>query len=241
MPPIAESATGAKRQTVAERKAGRALYDQAYERLRAMILKGDLTPGFSALEKEIAEQLGMSRTPVREALIRLEADGLIEVLPRRGFRVLSINMDDIREIYHLLGVLEVAAAELLASKPPEENTGAIDALSRAVDEMAEALERDDLEGWAEADARFHRLMIENCGSGRLARFAFAIWDQAHRVRWVTLRLRPKPLESTMDHRALVDAVRRHDPNAAREIHRFHRVRNTEMLMRLLDKYRLSLL
>ena len=241
MSTVAKTKKADKDKSVAERKAGRSLYALAYERIRSMILKGELPPGFSALEKEIAETLGMSRTPVREALIRLEGDGLIEVLPRRGFRVLSIDMDDIREIYHLLGVLEVAAAELVASKSPDENGRSIDALAAAVDDMEEALSRENLEAWAEADARFHRLLLEMCGNGRLKRMAFTIWDQAHRVRWVTLRLRSKPEGSTMDHRALVDAIRRQDPNAAREIHRSHRARYVEMLMGLLDEYRLGLI
>ena len=227
--------------TVAERKAGRSLYDRAYDLLKEMILKGDLSPGFSALEKEMADRLGMSRTPVREALIRLENDGLIEVLPRRGFRVSQIHMEDIREIFQVLSVLEVAAGEILAEQSDEARNPAIENLDQAVDDMAAALSIDDLDGWAKADERFHSILLENCGNNRLARMAFTFWDQAHRVRLVTLRLRPKPEGSTNDHRKLVDAIRGGDGDAAREIHRQHRKRYMKMLMQLLEDYRLSLL
>jgi len=227
--------------SIAERKAGRSLSDQAYDRLRDMILKGELEPGQVALEKEIASRLDVSRTPVREALIRLEYDGLIEVLPRRGIRVLSINMNDIRDIFKVLSVLETAAAELLAEQDPETSDPALETLTSAVDDMQAALETDDLDAWAEADGRFHRVLLEQCGNSRLKRYAFAMWDQASRVRWVTLHLRPKPEGSTRDHRALVEAIRKRDADEARETHRVHRTQYMKMLMELLDTYRLGLL
>ena len=227
--------------SIAERKAGRSLCDQAYDRLRDMILRGELEPGHLALEKEIAKRLDMSRTPIREALIRLEYDGLIEVLPRRGIQILSINMNDIRDIFKVLSALETAACELLAEQDLKTSDPALKSLICAVDDMEVALEGDDLDGWAEADGHFHQVLLEQCGNSRLTRYAFTMWDQASRVRWVTLRLRPKPVGSTRDHRALVEAIRTHNADEAREIHRVHRAQYMKMLMELLDTYRFGLL
>ena len=82
-------------------KARSTRVDNAYERLKTEILNGQLPPGFQAPEPDIATRLGMSRTPVREALIRLEADGLVDLVPRRGAKVLPISLQDICEIYQI--------------------------------------------------------------------------------------------------------------------------------------------
>lgn len=224
---------------IAARKAGRALYERAYETLKDMILNVELPPGRFATEKEIAERLDMSRTPIREALLRLEYEGLIEIFPRRGVQVTPISITDTREIYHLLSALEVTAAELLAALDDEARLAASDALDAAVGQMARALENDDLDGWARADATFHQLLLDHCGNGRLKRMAYTIWNQAHRVRLITLRLRPKPSGSTKDHQDLVDAIRAGDVDAAREIHRAHRKTYMIMLMNLMENYRIS--
>ena len=91
------------------------LVDEAYHGIRRRILDNQWAPGFQAMEQEVALQLGMSRTPVREALIRLGKEGLVEVIPRRGMRVLPVSPNDMREIYEILTALECMAAELLAA------------------------------------------------------------------------------------------------------------------------------
>ena len=94
------------------------LVDAAYEQIRRRILDNAWPPGHRALEQEVALALGMSRTPVREALMRLQAEGLVEVIPRHGMRVLPVSPNDMREIYQILTALECMAAELLAQRKP---------------------------------------------------------------------------------------------------------------------------
>ena len=98
------------------RRTRPSLVDEAYQKLRLRILNDELPPGAQALEQEIADALGISRTPVREALIRLEKEGLVEVLPRRGMRVLPLSPTDMREIYELLYSLEPTAAARMAAQ-----------------------------------------------------------------------------------------------------------------------------
>ncbi len=218
-------------------KQKRSFTARAYETLRRRILDNEWQAGHLALEQEIAVELGMSRTPVREALIRLEKEGLVEVRPRHGMRVLGISARDLEEIYEILTCLESMAAELVARRGLEQSQVA--ALAATVTHMDEALARDDLDGWAQADEAFHRLLVEFSGNRRLRDMVGGCWDQAHRARMLTLRLRPKPLRSNDDHRATVDAIIRGDPGAAREIHRRHRARAGEMLVRILDEHRLT--
>ena len=94
------------------------LTEEAYQGIKDEILENRMAPGFQATEPEVAERLGMSRTPVREALIRLQEDGLVEVVPRRGMRVLPVSPDDMREIYEVLCCVETEAAMLLAARRP---------------------------------------------------------------------------------------------------------------------------
>jgi DNA-binding GntR family transcriptional regulator len=105
--------------------------------------------------------------------------------------------------------------------------------------MDEALARDDLVAWAWADDRFHRLLLAECPNRRLRANILQFWDQSHRVRMLTLRLRPRPTRSNDDHRALVAALAARDPDRARAIHREHRTTAGAMLVGLLRDHGLT--
>jgi DNA-binding GntR family transcriptional regulator len=213
--------------------------ERAYAELRRMILDDELPAGSQILEQEAALRLGMSRTPVREAMLRLARDGIVEVRPRHGMRVLPISADDMAEIYDLLYGLESTAAEIVAERGA--SVEGLAALDRAVADMERALGRDDRPGWAAADERFHLLLVELTGNRRLIDAVGTYWEQAHRVRMATLRLRPKPERSNEDHRALVGAIRARAPERARAIHAEHRKRSGVMLVALLRELGLKAL
>ena len=210
--------------------------ERAYAELRRRIVENEMPAGSVILEQHLATLLGMSRTPVREAMIRLANEGLVEVRPRHGFRILPIEAKDMVEIYAILTALEAAAAETLA----RDGVAAEDlaALEAAVASMDAALEADDLDAWAASDERFHKLLVSLTGNRRLLGIVDMFWDQAHRVRMVTLRLREKPIGSNRDHRAVVEAIRRGDPETARARHASHRLAAGRVLVELLEKYRL---
>jgi DNA-binding GntR family transcriptional regulator len=208
-----------------------------YARLRAMILGNDLQPGANVLLEDLAIRLGVSRTPIREALIRLEQEGLVEIKPRHGMRVLPVSIDDMREIYQLLTALEALAARLVA----ERGLLAIELrkLEIAVDQMDAALAADDLESWAKADTRFHELLVGYSGNHRLEAMVGGVVDQSQRVRRLTLKLRPKPVNSNADHRAVVEAIRKRDAQAAYRRHERHRSASGKMLIEILERLNLN--
>lgn len=211
--------------------------DRVYDAIKRLILNNDLPPGSFVLQEDLAVRLGVSRTPVREALVRLEHDGLIEVRPRRGMRVLPVSIESMREIYQILTALESEAARLLAERRisgPE-----LAPLKAAASEMDAALARDDLEAWAEADARFHAALVSATGNDRLVAMVDMITDQAHRVRRLTLFLRARPTQSNEDHRDLIAAIACGDADRAYAIHRRHRTRNAEALIGLVERLRIS--
>ncbi len=205
----------------------------AYSELKSRIMDNLYPPNRRYLESELAEELGMSRTPVREALIRLEKDGLIELTPRHGMRVVPLSADDMREINEALTCLETAAAEMFARQRP--SAEALIPLERAVHDMEVALDQLDLEAWANADERFHRYLLEKCGNRRIADMAFGVWDIVHRARMLAVRLLPAPVKSTKEHRELLEALRKSDPQAARSVHERQRVRANRELIRVLER------
>lgn len=213
------------------------MVEVAYQAVRQRILDNVWAPGYQALEGALALELGMSRTPVREALIRLANEGLAEVIPRHGMRVLPVSPADMREIYQILTSLESMAAELLARAQP--TAAQLAPLDQASRDMEKALKRDDLDGWAEADERFHRHVVQMCGNAKLAGIVFNYWDRAHRARMVTLRLRPRPVNSTREHRAIVNAIRKGDAARAGALFRAHRERASRELTELLQLHRLN--
>ncbi len=226
-----------KRSHVTPVASARSRVDAAYDTMRRRILDNVWPPGFGALEQELAHDLGMSRTPVREALIRLEKERLVEVVPRHGMRVLPVSAADMRDIYEMLTALESMAAELVVRRAPSEHQLA--PLIRASRDMERALAADDLDAWAQADERFHRHLIMLSGNRLLIDAVLNCWDRAHRARMVTLRMRDKPTHSTREHMALVERIRAGDARGAAEVHRAHRERGSRELLVILERYRLQ--
>lgn len=213
------------------------LVDAAYEQIRSRILDNVWPPGHRALEQEVALALGMSRTPVREALVRLQVEGLVEVIPRHGMRVLPVSPMDMGEIYEILTALECMAAERLAAQHPDEQSLA--PLIQATDAMDRALLAEDLDAWARADEQFHAQLVEQAGNRRLQATVLNLWDRAHRARMVTLRLRPKPVDSTREHRELVERLLAGDAEGAARVNRAHRLRASRELIQIFERYRLA--
>lgn len=207
--------------------------EAAYQRLRSMILDNLLPPGTQRLEAELAIELGMSRTPVREAMLRLQQDGLATVTPRHGMRVQPISAADMRDIYDVLESLEPKAAELLARRglPADQLTP----LAQACDAMEAAIAREDRAAWAAADEGFHLGLAALCGNRRLSAMVMQVWDQSHRARMFTLNMRPLPARSTAEHRATLEAIRAGDADTARDLYRRHRARGGAELIALIER------
>jgi DNA-binding GntR family transcriptional regulator len=218
-------------------KPAKSLVEHAYREIRNRILENIWTPGYQALEQDIAEMLGMSRTPVREALIRLEKESFVKIVPRHGIRVLPVSPDDMKEIYEVLTALECLAAERLALRNPAASE--LQPLLDATQRMSDALDRDDLDSWAKADETFHWMLVALSGNKLLLETVMGYWDRAHRARMFTLRLRPKPVNSTVEHRQLVERIAAGDAAGAVAINRQHRERASRELVVIFERYRLQ--
>ena len=174
------------------------------------IIEGEIEPGTKLRQDHIAEEFQTSHVPVREAFRRLEAQGLAVSEPRRGVRVASFDISEIREVAEMRAALEVLA---LRHAAPHITRATLDAAERAT---LDGDKSRDVRSWEDANRRFHRLILEPCRMPRLlaaiddlhaasARFLFATW----RSEWET--------RTDHDHRAILDALRKNDIDHAAAI------------------------
>lgn len=209
---------------------------RAYQAMRDMIFSGELAPGSDHLESEMATRLGVSRTPVREAALMLESQGLLELRPRKGVRILPVSPDDMAEIYDVLTELECLAARNAAEKRLTDKS--LQTLTNAIESMELAVSAGDLEQWAQSDDAFHRELVRLGGNSRVTAIFEMMNDQVRRARAVTLFMRDMPVQSNEDHRQVYEAIKAGDAKRAGEVHRSHRQNAKQMMLDLLQKHRL---
>ena len=190
------------------------LVDRIYQEIQDKILYKVWGDGHQVLEQELAEELGVSRTPVREALIRLQRDGLIKVTPRHGMRVLPMSPTDVREIYQILSSLESLAVELAAKRKPSAKE--FEPLEKANATMKVSHEASNLKAWAHADELFHYHLVELSGNRILTDVHENFWVRAQRARLTMLSMMPPPARSTQEHAMLLEAIRNGESVVARQ-------------------------
>lgn len=210
----------------------------AYGAIKAAIRSNVFPPGYQAAESEIARQLGMSRTPVHEAMARLQEDGLVRILSKKGIIICALSPSDIEEIYEVIIALEGAAAARLARLPDENRNPVLDILRAATATMVAALKTNDLDSWASADEKFHEELVARSGNRRLMRMAGTVADQLHRARMFTLNLRPLPTHSADQHNEIIKAIAQGDAEAASTAARLHRQHAHDALVPLIAKFNL---
>lgn len=198
----------------APRRAGPALTDRAYHQIRDAIAGLVLQPGQPLTEGSLAEWLAIGRTPVREALLRLRDEGLVQSIPRKGYYVSMISADEAQEIYEMLEGLESIAAKLAAERA---TPAGIARLEEAVQQMERALTADDLDSWASADDAAHEAILDLAGNQQIRRVVQSLKVRIKRMQLFTLRMRRRIPYSTQVHRAQLEAIRKGDGKLAREL------------------------
>ena len=156
----------------------RSLRDETVDELRRLILNGDLLPGTHLTELAISERLGVSRLPVREAFRRLEAEGLLEALPRRGVRVVELDGDELETVREIRGALELMAVRRTVERADPE---VLAALRTALTDGATATRDQDGRRLDELNDAFHELLSQGSGSRFLADTLRAVRNQAHHL------------------------------------------------------------
>lgn len=192
---------------------------RAYREIRRRVLDNEMPAGSQFLEQELAELLDMSRTPVREALIRLAEERLVEVRPRHGIRVLPTTSDDLHEIYELLTELEAFAVRRVAEAGIR--TEVKIAISGAIEEMESAQRANDLRRWAAAGRSIHEIIFAATGNSRLMDFARILADQSHQSRMQAVDKFGATPDISQCHRDVLDAMVHQNPAEAERLKREH--------------------
>jgi GntR family transcriptional regulator, rspAB operon transcriptional repressor len=197
--------------------------DLVYERLRTSLIDLTFAPGEPLREAALVERFGVSKTPIREALVRLEREGLVEIAPYRGARARTYNQNDVREFYEVREILEGECVRRVAQGPDD---GIRDALTRNVDSSASALASGDLHAVAERLAEFGELLLSQMQNGMITELLGRL--QAHLKRIGPADQSEVHFGSVVDeHRAILAAIAARDADRAQDLLRRH-------LRRLLD-------
>ena len=217
-----------------ESDSGLSRVEQVYRKIKSSILSNEFPPGYQALEPEIAKRLGVSRTPVREALIRLEAENLIELIPRRGMRVQPLIGEDILELNQILINMETLAISLLGQSNPQKDK--LDPMETVLQEMDEAARNKDMEGWIKADEKYHRFLSVLSGSKRLARMVEMLRAQSYRSRMAMLKLGFKPEATNETYHQVNQLILEGNWPKAEALYRERRMQEVEQLISQLDTH-----
>lgn len=194
------------------------LREHAYDELRARIVGLDLAPGTRLIERDLAEELKVSRIPLREAMQRLALDGLVVVVPRQGAIVSPFTVDDVRDLFDVRESLEVLAARLAAERADQ---AGLDLLAAQLDTARKATERKDGPAIAAANAKFHVIIVDLAANPLLESLLEPL--QA-RVQWLFHLTSDRDAHvQCHEHEELLAAIAEHDPDraAASAFHHVH--------------------
>jgi DNA-binding GntR family transcriptional regulator len=194
------------------------LQEQAYQYVKDKILHRGLAPGQQITDSQIAKELSISRTPVREALRRLEQEGFLLNQAGRGWKIYSLTLDDIHEIFDIREELEsMVAGRAAQCRDPQLR----DQLRATVEILERALDHQDQEAWSQANLDFHQILLNMCGNHRVHRIVSELNDQWFRVRRGLTALNGLMVDSKDQHLNVAREVLAGNSEGARQAMRAH--------------------
>lgn len=197
------------------------------EALRQAIQDGVLKPGERLMEIPLAEELGVSRTPIREAIRKLELEGFVVMIPRRGTYVANISLKDIAQVFEIRSALEELAAGLAAERITAEE---IEELERMLVEIGDLIELKDMDRIVDADIKFHEVLYKASRNERLAEIVHNLREQIIRFRSTSMNQPGRLAKTWEEHRQLVEAIGAHNAVQARKLARVHMEHSEQTLL-----------
>lgn len=194
------------------------LSEKAYQILIEQIINGTILHGTHLTDVSLSASLGISRTPVREALNKLVKDGLIESIPRKGFYVNHLFSKDVEEIYDLREILEIYALKKSINKIPDKE---IDDLIILFNEAQEKLKENDFKLAIQSDKKLHGIIMKYAGNKRLEKFHTMLSNQIHIFRLLEAEKHERAKESLEHHKKILNAIKEKNENLAIECLKEH--------------------
>lgn len=207
------------------------LRDVVFHTLRQAILRGELKPGERLMEIHLAQKLGVSRTPVREAIRKLELEGLVRMIPRKGAVVAEITISDLEDVLEVRMALEELAVKLACRMLTPEQ---LDEIGGLADEFEQTLYGEDVGACAQADMRFHEAIYAATGNGRLVQILNNLREQMYRYRMEYLKDRDAHQQLVQEHAEILEALADRDVERALEASGRHIERQKEHIIGVLN-------
>jgi DNA-binding GntR family transcriptional regulator len=194
------------------------LHDQLRERLRTLIIEGELAPESRIDEKALCERFGVSRTPLREVLKVLATEGLVTLLPNRGARVAGFDMDDLTEAFPVMGALEALAGRIAAANATQDEIDGIEALHNA---MVIAYGERDLRRYFDLNQRIHAAILSCTRNNTLAQLYDQVSAKVRRARFTANLSDARWAEAIAEHEAILIALKSRDGAALAHVLQLH--------------------
>lgn len=193
--------------------------DMVYNALKEQIVTGDMMPGERITVMQCAEEFGVSAMPVREALKRLQQEGLVTIIPHAGAQVVKCDNRHFREITEIRNLLEPYAAKLATSRLSQRD---FEALEEILDEMQECVEEQDNVTYSELNTKFHHYIYDRCGNETLVETINSLWEKSRMSRNVFLMNRERVGPSLEEHRECLECLRSGDADAVQDAFTRHK-------------------
>jgi len=213
------------------------LGNQVFEQVKEIIVRGEIPAGKRMIESEIAASMGISRTPVREAVHKLEAEGLLQPLPRGGYVVRGLSLPDIEETFEIRSILESFAAYLAANRHSSKE---ILPLEKKMEEFQRYLDRDDLKELTRINTEFHDLLYALSRSQRLIKMIHDLRDEIYFLRKMILNSVDMARLSNKDHREIIKAIKKREDKKVEKLVRDHILRGKEFVINEIRKGNVSI-
>lgn len=188
------------------------LRDVVFENLRTAILEGNLKAGQRLMEVQLAEQLGVSRTPIREAIRKLELEGLVVMLPRKGAYVANMSFKDLIDVLEIRATLEGLAASLAAERRRDED---ITELERVSKEFEVSVREANIDNVLKKDVEFHEKIFLMANNKKLYQLITSLWEQVHRFRVTYVSNYEASLSLVDEHNRILEAIKSGDSELAK--------------------------
>ncbi|MBQ7926796.1 MAG: GntR family transcriptional regulator [Lachnospiraceae bacterium] len=194
------------------------LRDVVFNTLRQAILTGDLKPGERLMEIHLANRLGVSRTPIREAIRKLELEGLVIMIPRRGAEVAQITEKSMNDVLEVRRSMDALCIELACERISDEE---VVALKKACDEFEQAVETGDIKVIAQADVALHDIIVRATRNMRLVQLINNLSEQMYRYRFEYIKDSSQHARLVEEHRMIYDSIVRKDKETASKVAKLH--------------------
>lgn len=207
------------------------LRDEVFNTLRQEILTGKLKPGERLMEIHLANKLGVSRTPIREAIRKLELEGLVIMIPRKGAEVAQISWKSLKDVLEVRRALDVLAIELACERMTQEE---LESLYRACESFEEATKTKDTRKIAEADVAIHDIIVASTGNKRLIQLVNNLSEQMYRYRFEYIKDSSQHRMLIEEHKEMYRSIQNKDKIAAAGVVKKHIDNQEEAIIRQLQ-------